>query len=174
MARIKPEATIDKQINGHQLYAEKWGGKWVVIRCPSWPDLAKQHEGKSDASELLDDFEQRAQVSSVEPPKQEEPSLLDYLEERQEQAAHLSRVRSRIGLTVLAFLRGRLSTPGLAEFTAAELRGYVSEVCGTAPGSPDRILRALRQDAECDYVLVNRRQSRYRVTAVRAATTEAA
>jgi hypothetical protein len=168
---------IKKQIGRHKFRA-KLTSLGIEIYCPSMPDLATKHNGKGDALEAIEEFETRAQVREAEPPKQEEPpSLLDYLEEREAQTANLSRVRSRIGLTVLAFLRERLATPGRAEFTAADLKAYVSEVCGTAPGSPDRILRALRQDGECCYEVVSRRQSRYRVASVCAAaggTTEAA
>ena len=167
MARraIKPESEIDKDINGHTLRAEKWGGRWLVIVCPSWPDLAKQHEGAENVVELIDEFEKRAQAATAVVSKQEaQPTLLDMLNDAPN-APHLRRVRDRIGGTVLAFLRERLAN-GAPEFTAAELRAYVSAAHGAAPASPDRVLRALRQSGECCYEVVNRRQSRYRVVSV--------
>jgi hypothetical protein len=82
------------------------------------------------------------------------------------QRAHLSRVKSRIGAAILAFLRTRLAD-GRAEFVMAELHAYVRSIYGIAPASPDRILRALRGEGRCEYVVVNRRASQYRVISVR-------
>jgi hypothetical protein len=84
-------------------------------------------------------------------------------------APHLARVRAKIGDTVLAFLRARLAE-GKPEFVMAELHAHVVTVYGVAPASPDRILRDLRAKGLCDYEVVNRRRSRYRVASVAAET----
>ena len=59
MARMRPEATIATTVNGHTLTGAKFGGRWHFV-CNSWPELAEQHDGTWDASELLDEFEKRA------------------------------------------------------------------------------------------------------------------
>jgi cytochrome c551/c552 len=181
MGRIKPEATIDKQLNGHQLRGEKWHGAWRFV-CPSWPDLAAKHNGSPDALAMLDEFETRAQVAAAEPPKhsqEQAPSLLDYLEasDSVEQQQHLARVSHTIAPAILAFLRERLAAGGRPDFVMADLHAYVNARHPGAPGSPDRVLRDLRQRGECDYEVVSRRASRYRVISVVEAgggTTEAA
>jgi hypothetical protein len=82
------------------------------------------------------------------------------------QAAHLDRVQSKIAAAVLAFCRMRLATPS-REFTMGELVYYVGyQVENVAPDSPSRILRQLRREGAVGYVVVNRRQSLYRVTGV--------
>lgn len=81
------------------------------------------------------------------------------------QREHLARVGHKIGPTVLAFLRLRLAE-GKPEFVIADLHQHVTRVHGVAPASPDRVLRDLRKRGLCDYVVVNRRQSRYRVVSV--------
>jgi hypothetical protein len=81
-----------------------------------------------------------------------------------DQREHLRRVRSRIGRSVLAFVRG-VGVDG--EFRAVDLRAHVERECETAPASADRILRDLRGSGHIDYEIVNRRQSLYRVLAVR-------
>ncbi len=57
----RPEATLDKTLNGHKLFGEKHGGRWTLV-CPSWPDLAAAHAGCADASDCVDEFERRATV----------------------------------------------------------------------------------------------------------------
>lgn len=81
------------------------------------------------------------------------------------QAEEVARVTSAIGGAVLAFCRARLRTAG-GEFHGDDLRAYVAEHCPCAPGSPDRILRALRRAGQLDYQLISRRKSLYRVTRV--------
>jgi hypothetical protein len=73
--------------------------------------------------------------------------------------AHLARVRDRIAHAILDFaLRSWLH-----EWHADELRAHVTRACGpVAPGSPDRILRAMRQAGDLNYAVVSRRESRYR------------
>lgn len=80
------------------------------------------------------------------------------------QDGELARISGAIAGAILGFCRRRLAS-GESEFHAAELREAVRYV-STAPGSADRILRALRQAHQLDYVIVNRRQSLYRVVRV--------
>jgi hypothetical protein len=82
---------------------------------------------------------------------------------REEQAHQIGRVRERIADVVLAFLRERVGQ----QFYVSELTAYVTERRGGAPGSPDRILRLLRQGGECRYAVVDRGASLYRVEWVR-------
>jgi len=80
-----------------------------------------------------------------------------------EQQANLDRVSYRINLAVMAFCR----SIGVKEFYADELRRYVRRMVGeVAPGSPDRILRNLRQTGQIDYVVVSRSESLYRMLRV--------
>lgn len=75
-----------------------------------------------------------------------------------EQQSQLRRVRANIGSSVMAFLRER----GVhGTFHAKDLHEYVGT--GVAPASADRILRALRKDGLCDYEVVSRAGSFYRV-----------
>lgn len=89
------------------------------------------------------------------------PSLFD-----QEQAPQIDRVTSAIGGAILEFCRVRLRTGG--EFFADDLRRYVTLTTPTtcAPGSPDRILRALRRAGRVDYEVISRKHSHYRVMRV--------
>jgi hypothetical protein len=82
---------------------------------------------------------------------------------RTEQARQIGRVRERIADVVLAFLRERVG----GEFYVSELTAYVTERRGGAPGSPDRILRLLRQEGRCRYSNIDRAASLYRVEWVR-------
>ena len=77
-------------------------------------------------------------------------------------AANLNRVRSRIGAAVTAFIRERIAS-GRLEFRIAELHDYVTEQCGGAPASPDRILRDGRQRGWFDYTVLSRRKSLYKI-----------
>jgi hypothetical protein len=57
------------------------------------------------------------------------------------------------------FVRGRIGS----EFTAGELRNYVTNrIGGIAPGTTDRILRRLRAQYKINYLLLSRKESRYR------------
>ena len=70
---------------------------------------------------------------------------------------HLDRVRDRIGDAILDFSR---KVEG--QWHMDELRRYVIRNVGVvAPASPDRILRALRQEGLVNYVVVSRRGSLY-------------
>ncbi len=88
----------------------------------------------------------------------------DYLPLFDQQTANLDRVRSKIGLAVLAFAKARLETQ--PEFVITELYKFVADGFSIAPASADRILRDLRQNGQLDYTIVNRRQSRYKVLSV--------
>lgn len=72
-------------------------------------------------------------------------------------------VTKRIGQIVQAFVEAKLINWGNPEFTAQELRSAVLNIIpAIAPGSPDRILRALRQQKKINYVLISRVRSRYK------------
>lgn len=47
-----------------------------------------------------------------------------------------------------------------------EMVRHIRAQLGIAPDSPSRILRALRQDKQVEYTVINRRQSLYRVDRV--------
>jgi hypothetical protein len=69
-----------------------------------------------------------------------------------------ARVSNRIGEAIRTFCESRL------EFHADDMRSYIATVVGpVAPGSPDRILRELRQRGLVNYVVVSRRDSLYRI-----------
>lgn len=78
-----------------------------------------------------------------------------------EQAAQLYRVAANLAEIVMDFLwlKGTGST-----FHMADLQSFVAERCKSAPASPDRILRDLRQRQRCDYKIVDRRGSKYKIT----------
>jgi len=81
-----------------------------------------------------------------------------------EQQENLDRVCVRIGRSVKKFCAERVGEI----FFADDLRRYVkAEVGEVAPGSPDRILRDLRQKGELDYRVVSRAESVYEVISIR-------
>ena len=87
-----------------------------------------------------------------------EMDLWDWAEQRD----NLDRVAGKLSGPILAFCRQR------REFHMQDLRDYLSEhCCNFAPDSPSRILRQLRLQGAVKYEITNRRQSAYRVTAVR-------
>lgn len=73
-------------------------------------------------------------------------------------ANEITRVTERIAGHVSAFLstHSEFHGPELHRYVEAQVGGYV------APGSPDRIMRAMRQRGEINYVVVSRSQSLYR------------
>jgi hypothetical protein len=81
-------------------------------------------------------------------------------EQRATQEQEIARVRSRIGRAVEAFVLQKAKSTN-ACFHAEELRTWVDAVAPGAPGSPDRILRDLRQRGFIDYEVVNRAASLY-------------
>lgn len=81
-----------------------------------------------------------------------------------EQRDQLSRVYGRIGQLVRRFCSQRAHAGGM--FHMDELVVWLSQQTLAAPDSPSRILRYLRGAGLVDYVVVNRRQSLYRITRV--------
>jgi len=74
-----------------------------------------------------------------------------------------ARVYSRIAPLIMTF---SVDNAG-KQFHAEDLRRYVLAVePEIAPGSPDRILRALRQEGRLDYVVIDRRNSLYQFRVV--------
>lgn len=78
------------------------------------------------------------------------------------QLDELSRVTNKIAPTVLKFVAQRWTRIAGQNrtFFASELVAFVKAQINTAPASPDRILRALRQDGYFDYD-VDRTNSKY-------------
>jgi hypothetical protein len=75
-----------------------------------------------------------------------------------------ARVYSRIAPLIMTFYVNNAGK----QFHAEDLRRYVLAVePEIAPGSPDRILRALRQEGRLDYIVIDRRNSLYLFKAVR-------
>lgn len=72
------------------------------------------------------------------------------------------RVRDRIADLILTFCQNNWA------FRADDLRTYISNMVGgaVAPGSPDRILRDLRQRGLIDYRVTNRRASSYEIISI--------
>jgi uncharacterized membrane protein YvbJ len=84
-----------------------------------------------------------------------------------EQAAQLERVTKAIKNAILAFFAERVET-GESKFYADDLRMYVEthlEDHPVAPGSPDRVMRHLRQHGELNYRVLSRPSSLYEVIA---------
>ena len=93
----------------------------------------------------------------MRPPRRSDGPLF---EQRTTQEQEIARVRSRIGRAVQAFVLARAKESN-ATFRAEELRAAVEAVAPGAPGSPDRILRDLRQRGFINYEVVNRAASLY-------------
>jgi hypothetical protein len=74
-----------------------------------------------------------------------------------------ARVYSKIAPLIMAFYRANSGRT----FHAEELQRYVLAYApDTAPASPDRILRLLREQGKLDYVVLDRRASLYLFKAV--------
>jgi hypothetical protein len=86
-------------------------------------------------------------------------SIINFLEQKRQ----LERVTSRIGLSVYGFCRERGCG---SSFHMTELTDWARRMTGTAPDSPGRILRALRQNGHIEYEVVDRAKSLYRLTRV--------
>lgn len=50
---------VKMSVNGHSLEGGKWNGKWSWA-CPSWPDLAAEHEGDTSPGPMVGEFTSRA------------------------------------------------------------------------------------------------------------------
>lgn len=89
-----------------------------------------------------------------------------------EQTQQLNRVAVTTKDAILEFMKQRLASED-PTFTSDQLRFYVTNsVAGkVSPGSPDRVLRLLRQQGMVDYYVVNRGRSLYK--AVPLGTTKA-
>lgn len=74
-----------------------------------------------------------------------------------EQTLQLERVSGKIALAVLAFVQAHTT------FYGSELHNYVADRADVAPGSADRVLRALRREGRVNYRVVNRAKSLYEV-----------
>jgi hypothetical protein len=86
-------------------------------------------------------------------------SLLKY----REQAQHLDRVASKIESAILFFCRARIQM-GANDFTMNDLVKYVLQrVPNTAPDSPSRILRSLKNRGLVSYEVKSRKDSLYRL-----------
>lgn len=77
-----------------------------------------------------------------------------------EQRENIERVSTQIAGYVTKFIDAHLDkefrVEELHKYVASELDGYV------APGSPDRIMRLLKQQGRVDYIVLNRRRSLYK------------
>lgn len=82
-----------------------------------------------------------------------------------DQKQQLQRVTSRIGSLVVEYFDS-LGVGG--QFRADDLRNFIGERLEEfiAPGSPDRIMRDLRQRGVINYAVRNRRESLYEKLAV--------
>ena len=99
--------------------------------------------------------------------KAEQQDLFSWAQSRAQSpethAQSLHRVRKKIGWIICEFC-ARRKADGCPEFHAEELLAAVRAVLSdVAPDSPSRILRDLRRQGLVNYVLVNRRQSLYRL-----------
>jgi hypothetical protein len=73
---------------------------------------------------------------------------------------------SRLAPAVQYFVERRLASSD-PTFTTAQLLHYVRDAVGhVAPGSPERILRMLRQAGKLNYKVVNRKRGEYEATEV--------
>jgi hypothetical protein len=88
------------------------------------------------------------------------------MQEAAAQSDNLGRVSTKLGTSILEFCRQRFAGESL--FRMSELTSCISAHQPVAPDSPGRILRYLRSQGLVSYVVVNRAQSLYRLTGVRA------
>lgn len=80
-----------------------------------------------------------------------------------EQDENLDRVTARIGLAIIEFYTERRAA-GQDHFHADDLRRHITIAVGTvAPGSPDRVMRHLRQTRVINYRVTNRAKSEYKI-----------
>ncbi len=77
------------------------------------------------------------------------------------QATLLKQKIAKIGPTILLFCQARVVTNPF--FHMEELHAYVEAQLQIAPASPDRVLRALRQSGDINYVVIDRRASYYQL-----------
>jgi hypothetical protein len=78
------------------------------------------------------------------------------------QKENLDRVTAKIGALILVFYKDHGTG---YQFHSEELRDFIIAKVGIiAPGSPDRIMRNLRQKHWLDYRVLSRRDSLYEIT----------
>lgn len=75
---------------------------------------------------------------------------------------HLARVSSKIAPTILLFYHQKIQQARL-QFHMEELLRFVAVRFPTAPDSPSRVMRDLRQHKYLAYKVVNRRASLYEI-----------
>lgn len=80
-----------------------------------------------------------------------------------EQEENLGRVSTKIGPAILDFYRDKVSGH---RFHMEELQLYIRERFPTAPDSPSRVMRDLRQRSLINYKVISRRDSLYEILAV--------
>lgn len=79
------------------------------------------------------------------------------------QDENLERVSHRIRGAIV-FWYGEHERIGVLTFHVEELREFVTQVVGeVAPGSPDRVMRDLRQKGEIGYRVLSRSESWYEI-----------
>jgi hypothetical protein len=82
--------------------------------------------------------------------------------EKREQEQEIRRVYGNLREAILAFCaQVRRQNQDGALFTATALRDFVACHAPSAPGSPDRILRLMRQEGHLNYRVVSRSGSLY-------------
>ena len=80
------------------------------------------------------------------------------------QQLQLTRVRAKLDAVVASFIAHRLATN--PTFTSAELHAWAQRHGHSAPGSADRVMRAMRTAGEIAYVLVDKSRGMYRAIAL--------
>ena len=120
-----------------------------------WDSPDRQHLALVDEGNIVD-LAKRAQ--EVEDSR--ESALFGFNPEKAE------RKTPTIAKLVERFIRMR-EKAGELEFHADDLRSYVdSKLANKTPASPDRILRDLRADSKINYIVLNRRESLYKIVPV--------
>jgi len=86
--------------------------------------------------------------------------------QQQSQNVELSMVTTSIKHLVFSFLK-ECWLSGQHVFVMRELHDYILNKASIAPGSPDRVLRQLRLNGDCDYKVLNRSMSTYEILGCR-------
>lgn len=82
---------------------------------------------------------------------------------------HLERVVDKIAPAILTFYAHKLAL-GELQFHMEELQRYVAVRYPSAPDSPSRVMRDLRQRKQLDYKVLNRRASLYEIRPLQGVT----
>jgi hypothetical protein len=82
------------------------------------------------------------------------------------QAENLERLSTKIAPAILDFYRAKYDAAVPVRFHMEELQRYIRERFPTAPDSPSRVMRDLRQRKLLDYKVISRRASLYEIIAV--------